>query len=64
MLSLENRVNRTTTPSLSSLSLDTPRVHLPCNNTITPPLYIMQMFDEVVGYLLSLGIGLVVSEVV
>jgi len=57
-------VDRTIAPSLTSLSLDAPRVHLPCNNTITPPLNIMQMFDEVVGYLLSLGIGFVVSEVV
>jgi len=64
MLSLENRVNRTTTPSLSSLSLDAPRVHLPCNNTITPLFNIVKVFDEFVGYLLSLGIGLVVSEVV
>jgi hypothetical protein len=64
MLSLENRVNRTTTPSLSSMSLYSPRVHLPCNNTITPPLNIVKMFDEFVGYLLSLGIGFVIGEVV
>ena len=42
-------MNRTTTPSLSSLSLDAPRVHLPCNNTITPLLNIMKVFDEFVG---------------
>jgi hypothetical protein len=57
-------MNRTITPSLSSLSLDAPRIHLLCNDTITPTLIIMKIFDKVKGYLLSLGIGLVVGEVV
>jgi len=57
-------VDRTITPSLSSLGLDTPRVHLPCNKTITPTLFTMKVFDKVVSYLLSLGIRLVVSEIV
>jgi hypothetical protein len=59
-----NRMNRTITPSLSSLSLDAPRIHLLCNDTITPTLIIMKICDKVKGYLLSLGIGLVVGEVV
>jgi hypothetical protein len=40
------------------------RIHLLCNDTITPTLIIMKIFDKVKGYLLSLGIGLVVGEVV
>jgi hypothetical protein len=57
-------MNRTITPSLSSLSVDTPRVHLLCNNTITPTLVLMKIFNEVKDYLLSLGIGFVIGEVV
>ena len=59
-------MNRTITPSLSSLSLDAPRIHLLCNDTITPTLIIiiMKICDKVKGYLLSLGIGFVVGDVV
>jgi hypothetical protein len=57
-------VNRTITPSLSSLSIDAPRVHLLCNDTITPTLVLMKIFNEVKDYLLSLGIGLVIGEIV
>jgi len=57
-------VDRTITPSLTSLSLDAPRVHLPCNDTITPLLIIMKIFDKVQDYLLSLRVRLMVGEVV
>jgi hypothetical protein len=57
-------MNRTITPSLSSLSVDTPRVQLLCNDTITPTLIFMKIFNKVKDYLLSLGIGLVIGEVV
>ena len=39
-------MNRTITPSLSSLSLDAPRIHLLCNDTITPTLIIMNLLKE------------------
>tara|TARA_B110000211_G_scaffold195175_1_gene223705 strand:- start:97 stop:270 length:174 start_codon:yes stop_codon:yes gene_type:complete len=57
-------MNRTIAPSLSSLSLDTPRVHLLCNDTITPTLIFMKILNKVKDYLLSLGIGLMIGEVV